>query len=73
MDAAGSVARVRLTEFWRRMDAALGETYARSWAHDVVLPELDGLTVEQALRTERSVRDVWRQVATALELPERER
>ena len=71
--AAGTFTRVRLTEFWGRMDAALGETYARSWAHDVVLTELDGLTVEQALLTDRPVREVWRQVATALDLPERER
>ena len=29
-----TLARVRLTELWRRLEEALGESYARSWAAD---------------------------------------
>jgi len=44
------------------MDAHFGSTYARSWARDVVLPELDGRTVEQALAAGESAKHVWRAV-----------
>jgi hypothetical protein len=60
---------VRLTEFWQRMEAELGPTYARSWAHDVVVPGLGGRTVEQALAQGEETKVVWRAVAAHLELP----
>jgi hypothetical protein len=60
---------VRLTDFWQRMEAELGPTYARSWAHDVVVPGLDGRTVEEALAQGEETRVVWRAVAAHLELP----
>ena len=51
------------------MDEHLGAGYARSWAHDHVLSELDGLTVEQALGAGIETRIVWEAVARVLEVP----
>lgn len=64
---------MRLTEFWRRMDAALGPAYSRSWAHDFVIGELAGRTVDQALAEGWDVVTVWRAVHRVLELPARDR
>jgi hypothetical protein len=64
---------VRLTEFWARMERALGPAYARSWAVDQVLRELGGRTVEQALADGDETRQVWRAVCASLELPAHQR
>jgi hypothetical protein len=64
---------VRLTEFWTRMREQLGDTYADSFAHDVVIPELGGRTVWQALDQGEETKTVWRAVVVALELPSSER
>ena len=64
----GQTAAVRLTDFWERMDEVFGATYARSWAHDVVLPPL-GCTVEQAIAAGVDTRDVWRAVCSTVEGP----
>ena len=64
---------VRHTEFWVRMETALGPTYARSWARQHVLSELDERTVEEALADGTAPKVVWRAVWAALELPARER
>ena len=69
----GSVPSVRLTDFWHRMELHLGPAYARSWAHDMVLAQLGGRTVDQALAAGEDTKDVWRAVAANLELPARER
>ncbi|GGO66048.1 hypothetical protein GCM10012289_19120 [Nonomuraea cavernae] len=53
---------MRLTEFWRRMRAHFGETYADSWARDYVLAPLEGRTVTQALADGESAKTVWRAV-----------
>ena len=71
--ARGSVQSVRLTDFWDRMETHLGPAYARSWAHDVVLAELGGRTVDEALAAGVDTKDVWRAVVASLELPARER
>ena len=42
------MAAVRLTDFWERMELVFGPSYARSWAHDMVLPGL-GLLEGQAV------------------------
>ena len=60
---------MRLTEFWRRMNAELGEAYADSYARDQVIAELGGRTVHQALASGLSAKDVWRGVCAALDLP----
>lgn len=64
---------MRHTEFWSRMEGALGASYARSWATSVVLAELGGRTPDQALAQGDSPREVWRAVWAALELPPSER
>jgi hypothetical protein len=60
---------VRLTEFWRRMEHHLGTSYAASWAHDTVLAELGGRTVDQALAQGEDTLLVWRAVWAHLQLP----
>ncbi len=64
---------MRHTEFWDRMDAALGAAYSRSWAALYVLGELGGRTVEESLAQGESPKVVWRAVWAALELPARDR
>lgn len=64
---------MRHTEFWARMEAALGATYARSWAAHQVLGELGGRTVIEALDAGVTPKEVWRAVGATLELPPSER
>ena len=59
---------MRLTDFWERMDQVFGPAYARSWAHDVVLPDL-GLTVVQAIDAGLDTKQVWRAVCTTTDVP----
>lgn len=61
------------TEFWSRMEAALGPAYARSWASMHVLTELGGRTVDEALAAGVQPKEVWRAVWATLGLPPRER
>jgi Protein of unknown function (DUF3046) len=68
---AGSLTAVRLTEFWERMNAQFGETYAQSVAKDQVLAELGDRTVNQALADGQDAKTVWRAVAEAFDVPER--
>jgi hypothetical protein len=62
---------VRLTEFWERMREQFGAAYAESFAKDVVISELGGRTVEQALAEGESAKDVWRGVCAVAEVPAR--
>jgi hypothetical protein len=64
-----TLAAVRLTEFWRRLEEALGEGYARSWAADFHLSELGGLTVLEAIDAGVETVDIWRAAHAALGLP----
>jgi predicted metalloprotease len=64
---------MRMTEFWRRMRAQFGETYADSFARDYVIAELGHRTVEEALRQGESAKDVWRALCIAMNLPASER
>lgn len=64
---------MRHTEFWARMEHALGEGYARTWASYQVLAELEGRTVDEALAAGEDPKAVWRAVWSALELPARDR
>ena len=64
---------MRHTEFWARMEAALGPAYARSWAEQQVLADLDGRTVNEALAAGETPKTVWRAVWAALGLPPRDR
>ncbi len=64
---------MRHTEFWRRMEAALGTSYARTWAETQAIADLGGLTVAEALADGESPKHIWRAVWAKLELPLRER
>lgn len=64
---------MRDTEFWQRMEAALGVGYARSWAQLQVLAELNGHTVEEALEAGIQTKTVWRAVWAHLRLPAHDR
>ncbi len=64
----GQTAAVRLTDFWERMDEVFGPAYSRSWAHDMVLPQL-GLTADQAIAAGIDTKDIWRAVCAFTEVP----
>jgi len=64
---------VRHTEFWARMEAALGPAYARSWAEQHVLRELGEHTVLESLAAGEPPKRVWRAVWAELGLPPRDR
>jgi Protein of unknown function (DUF3046) len=64
---------MRHTEFWARMEHALGPAYARSWAEQQVMSSLGGRTVVEALEAGEPPRQVWRAVWERLELPASER
>jgi hypothetical protein len=53
------------------MEHHLGAAYARSYAHDQVLSQLGGRTVDQALADGDDAKLVWRAVVEALQLPAR--
>jgi hypothetical protein len=53
---------VRLTDFWERMRAQFGDTYAESVAKDYVLSNLGGRTVNKALADGEDAKVVWRAV-----------
>jgi Protein of unknown function (DUF3046) len=64
---------VRHTEFWARMEGALGPSYARAWAEQFVIGELGGRTVTEALAAGEPPKAVWSAVWRSLGLPPSER
>ncbi|MBF4763444.1 DUF3046 domain-containing protein [Nocardioides islandensis] len=60
---------MRHTEFWSRMESALGAAYARHWASHTVLGELGGRTPQEALDAGDTPKSVWAVVWRVLELP----
>jgi hypothetical protein len=60
---------MRLTIFWERMCAHFGDTYADTFARDHVMSELGGRTVLEALENGWEVKDVWRAVCAAMDVP----
>lgn len=60
---------MRLTEFWRRMEAVFGKEYAQSWARDQVLAALQGRTVSQALAQGEPAKAVWAAVVEQADVP----
>jgi hypothetical protein len=64
---------MRHTEFWARMEQALGAAYAPVWARQQVLTALEGRTVDEALAAGETPKTVWRVVADVLELPASQR
>lgn len=67
------MSRVRHTEFWDRMDDALGANYARFWGGQQVLADLGSRTVVEALNSGVSPKEVWAAVWAYLELPASQR
>ena len=61
---------MRHTEFWARLDRALGTVRARTWAELFVLTELGGRTTIEALDDGVAPRQVWAAVWRVLELAE---
>jgi hypothetical protein len=64
---------MRHTEFWARLERALGQAYARSWASQHVMADLGGRTAQEALDAGMSPKEVWAAVWHALDLPGTER
>jgi hypothetical protein len=64
---------MRHTEFWERMEHALGSGYARTWAKQFVMAELGGRTAQEALDAGVAPKQVWAAVWRALDLPASER
>lgn len=64
---------MRHTEFWARMEVALGAAYASSWAELTVIGALGSRTVVQALDAGVAPKEVWAAVHAVLELPEQQR
>ncbi|WP_244928671.1 DUF3046 domain-containing protein [Nocardioides sp. W7] len=64
---------MRHTEFWSRMDDALGSAYAPSWARQHVMSALGGRTAQEALDAGVPPKEVWAAVWQALGLPETDR
>ena len=61
------------TEFWRRMESHLGQTYAHVWSAQHNLMSLGGRTVDEAMRDGEPCKRIWHAVWVELELPDRER
>jgi hypothetical protein len=64
---------VRHTEFWARMERALGASYAKFWADQHVMYALGDRTVSQALADGVPPKRVWAAVWEVRGLPESER
>lgn len=62
---------VREAELWARMGQVLPDGYSRVWADQVVLAELSGRTVSEALAQGLPCKTIWRAVWRHLELPPR--
>lgn len=64
---------MRHTEFWERMEHALGRDSMRVWAETFVMSDLGRRTAQEALDAGVAPREVWRAVWTVLELPDKDR
>lgn len=56
---------MRLTDLWARLDDTFGPAYSASFAADQVLTQLEGRTIDEALRAGVPVVAVWRAVVAA--------
>lgn len=64
---------MRHTEFWSRLEGALGSHHYQHWAEQHVLTSLGSRTPVQALAEGIPPRQVWRAAWAALELSDHER
>ena len=60
---------VREAELWSRLESVLPDGYAAVWASQVVLADLGGRTVVEALQAGLPCKRVWRAAWRYLELP----
>ncbi|HJE57294.1 MAG TPA: DUF3046 domain-containing protein [Nocardiopsis listeri] len=60
---------MRLTNFWNNMREQFGEAYAESLAKDYVIEGLGSRTIDQALADGVGVKEIWRAVCEAFDLP----
>lgn len=70
---SGLACGVREAELWSRLAEVLPEGYSRVWADQVVLSDLNGLTVSEALAEGMPCKTIWRAVWRHLELPQIQR
>jgi len=61
---------VRLSDFWKRMEARFGTSYAHSLAADYRVTAL-GATVRDALERGDTPQAVWRAVCQEFDVPQR--
>ena len=59
---------MRITEFWRRMDARFGAAYSHSVAADYRVPGL-GSTIDEAFAAGLDAKEIWRAVCVEFEVP----
>ena len=64
---------MRHTEFWSRMEDALGSAYHRVLGAQFVMAELGGRTAQEALDAGVPPKQVWAAVWRALDLPASEK
>lgn len=67
--APDTVGGVKYSEFWDRLDTALGVGFAQVWAQTHVMSRLGGRTARQALDAGLTPKEVWAIVWAELELP----
>ncbi|MDR2930758.1 MAG: DUF3046 domain-containing protein [Propionibacteriaceae bacterium] len=61
---------MREAELWARMEEVLGSSYAHAWADLVVMAELGGRSVSEAIEAGLPFKKIWRAVWAQLELSE---
>lgn len=64
---------MRHTEFWARLERALGAGYYEVWADQFVMADLGGRTARESLDAGVPPKEVWAAVWSALGLPATER
>lgn len=60
---------MRHTEFWERLEHALGSGYYEVWADQFVMADLGGRSAREALDAGVSPKEVWGAVWLAMDLP----
>ncbi|MCL1922285.1 MAG: DUF3046 domain-containing protein [Propionibacteriaceae bacterium] len=61
---------MREAELWTRLNDVLGCDYAPAWADLVVMADLGGRVVNEAIQAGIPYKSIWLAVCSQLELPE---
>src|SRR3712207_7520957 len=69
----GTVADVRLQEFWSRMEQQFGSMRAQSVARDHVFGQLGGRSAVEAIDAGVPVRTVWLEICKEYDVPPKDR